>query len=1016
MNPHDYAELHCISNFTFLRGASHPDELVAQAAELGYRALAITDECSMSGVVRAHIAAKEHGLKLIIGSELRLTDGTCLVALAMDNNGYGNLCELITLGRRRAKKGTYQLSRDDFPSGLPGCLVLWVPGKQPDHATADWVRDTFTSRAWCAVELHLSKGDRRRLDTLKDMGLPLVAAGDVHMHVRERRPLQDTLTATRLGKPVIEIRGQLYPNAERHLKSRELLARLYPPELLAETIQVAERCSFSLNDIEYEYPKELVPPGHTPTTWLRVLTEEGTKIRWPLGVPDKARHQIEHELKLIAELGYEPFFLTVYDVVKFARSRDILCQGRGSAANSAVCFCLGITELDPSRMNLLFERFVSKERREPPDIDVDFEHQRREEVIQYIYTTYGRDRAAITATLITYQPKSAVRDVAKALGLAQAQTDRLASVYEWWDPREIDPKKIREAGLDPESPVMKLLAELVTGLLGFPRHLSQHVGGFVISHGPLSRLVPIENAAMENRTVIQWDKDDLDNLGLLKVDVLALGALSALHRMQRTANGLRNTNYTLATLPAEDPEVYAMLQKGDSVGTFQVESRAQMVVLPIIRPKQYEDLVVCIALIRPGPIVGGMRNRYIDRRRGLQTFDFPSEAVKEILGWTYGVPVFQEQVMQLAMLAGFTPGESDQLRRAMGAWRRTGDLGPMQPRLLNGLRGLGYPEAWVQEIAQQIKGFAEYGFPLSHSASFALIAYATSWYKCHEPAVFLCEILNSLPMGFYEPAQLCYDARRHGVEIRRVDVNQSGWDCAIEPSGQWHPAVRLGLRRISGLSEEAGRRIAAARPFSDVATLAREAGLNRFDFRCLASAGALESLVGNRHQSYWAAMGVEEPWALGDAPLLEPRPMLARPSEGQDIVGDYASTGLTLRRHPLAVLREHLDRRRVIRAEQLAGAPDGMPVRVAGLVTHRQRPGSAKGATFVTLEDETGLANVIVWKNLGEKQRRQLLRARLLAVNGQVQRDGDVVQVLARSLEDYTPLLGRLRTESRDFR
>ena len=1012
----DYAELHCISNFTFLRGASHPDELVARAKELGYQALAITDECSMSGVVRAHTAAKEHGLKLIIGSELRLTDGTHLVALVMDANGYGNLCELITLGRRRAEKGTYQLHREDFATGLPGCLLLWVPGKRVEQATADWVRETFPTTAWCAVELHLAKGDRQRLAKLKKVGLPLVASGDIHMHTPERRPLQDTVTAIRLNKSVIDSFAQLYPNAERHLRPRDRLARIYPLELLAETIKIAERCTFSMAEIKYEYPEELVPPGHTPTTWLRVLTEEGIKTRWPGGVPEKARLQIERELTLIAELAYEPFFLTVHDVVRYARSQDILCQGRGSAANSAVCFCLGITELDPARMNLLFERFVSKERQEPPDIDVDFEHQRREEVIQYIYRTYTRERAAITATLITYQPRSAVRDVAKALGLAQAQADRLASVYQWWDPNEIDPDKIREAGLDPKSPMMQLLAELVTALLGFPRHLSQHVGGFVMSRGPLSRLVPIENATMEDRTVIQWDKDDLDALGLLKVDVLALGSLSALHRMQKTANKLRGTDYTLATLPAECPQVYGMLQKADSVGTFQVESRAQMVVLPIIKPRQYEDLVVCIALIRPGPIVGGMRNHYIARRRGREQFEFPSDAVKEILGWTYGVPIFQEQIMQLAMIAGFTAGEADKLRRSLGAWRRTGDLGVMGPRLLNGLIAKGYPEVWVQEIADQIKGFAEYGFPMSHAAMFALIAYGTSWYKCHEPAVFLCETLNSLPMGFYEPAQLVYDARRHGVEIRNVDVNHSDWDCTIEPSGKWQPAVRQGLRRVSGLSEEIGRRIEAARPFKDVASLARAAGLDRYDFRCLAAAGALESLSGNRHQSYWAAMGVEQPWTLGDAPLLEPQPLLAKPTEGQDIVADYASIGLTLKRHPLAVLREQLNRRRVTSAESLAGAPDETRVRVAGLVTHRQRPGSAKGATFITLEDETGLINIIVWKDLGERQRRQMLKSQLLAVTGEVQRDGDVVQVLARSLEDFTPLLGRLSAQSRNFR
>jgi error-prone DNA polymerase len=683
----EYAELHCLTNYSFLRGASHPAELVERAAALGYKAIAITDECSMSGVVRAHIAVKEFPIQLIIGSELKLEDGTHLVALAQDADGYGNLCELITKGRRNAEKGSYRLARGDFSHGLPGCLVLWIPGKTVDIDAATWVRDTFPDRTWGAVELHLNGEDQKHLTRMRQVGLPLVAAGDVHMHTRERRKLQDAMTAIRLCKTVLEARGSLFPNAERHLRPRERLARLYPPELLAETVRIANLCRFSLTDIDYQYPKELVPVGHTATTWLRVLTKEGEKKRWPGGVPPKAKKQIEHELVLIEELKYEPYFLTVHDVVKFAQDQGILCQGRGSAANSAVCFCLGITELDPARMNLLFERFVSKERHEPPDIDVDFEHQRREEVIQYIYSKYGRDRAALTATLITYQPRSAVRDVAKALGMGQNQADRLAGVYEWWDPREVDPKKIREAGLDPDSRMMRLLSELVTELLGFPRHLSQHVGGFVMSHGPLCRLVPIENAAMEDRTVLQWDKDDLDALGLLKVDVLALGMLSALRWMLKLVNQRRGSNRTLATIPAEDPQVYQMTAKADTIGVFQIESRAQMVVLPAIKPREYYDLVVCIALIRPGPIVGGMRNHYVARRRGLEAFNYPSDVVKEVLGRTYGVPVFQEQVMQLAVVAaGFTPGEADQLRRAMGAWRRTGKLGPLEPKLLKGLR------------------------------------------------------------------------------------------------------------------------------------------------------------------------------------------------------------------------------------------------------------------------------------------------------------------------------------------
>lgn len=1011
-----YAELHCISNFTFLRGASHPAELVIHAAELGYKAIAITDECSMSGVVRAHTAAKDLDIKLIIGSELRLVDGTHLVALAMDANGYGNLCELITTGRRRAEKGSYELRREDFASGLLGCLLLWVPNKKATQDTADWVRDTFPGRAWCAVELLLSKGDRQHLARCRTFGLPLVAAGDVHMHIRERRQLQDTVTAIRLCKPISECLGDLYPNSERHLRRRDVLGAIYPPELLAETLKVAEQCTFSLDEISYQYPKELVPEGHTPTTWIRVLTEEGALRRWPGGVPDKVKAQIEHELKLIAELRYEPYFLTVYDVVKFAKSQDILCQGRGSAANSTVCFCLGITEVDPNHMSLLFERFVSKERHEPPDIDVDFEHQRREEVIQYIYRTYSRERTAITATLITYRARSAVRDVAKALGLSEADAGRLADMYQWWDRSEVNAEKVRAAGLDPRSPVVQLLSELVGTIVGFPRHLSQHVGGFVISHTPLSRLVPIENATMEGRTVIQWDKDDLDALGLLKVDVLALGMLSALRWMLKLVNEERGTNLTLATIPPNDKDVYLMIQKADTAGTFQIESRAQMAMLPILRPEVWYDLVIIIALIRPGPIQGDMVHPYLRRRNGEESVVYPSEAVKKVLERTLGVPIFQEQVMQLAVVAaGFTPGEADQLRRAMAAWRRTGNLGPFEAKLVNGMRAHGYSDEFAQQIYKQIKGFGEYGFPESHSASFALLAYASAWMKYHEPAAFLCALLNSQPMGFYAVAQLVWDARRHGVEIRPVDVNRSEWDCSLEPAGV-QPAVRLGLRMVNGLREETGKAIAAAKPFRDTTDLARRAAVDRFNFSCLAAAGALAKLAGNRHQSYWAALGVEEPWALGDLSPMEAQPLLAKPTEGQDIVADYASLGLTLGRHPLTLLRDQLTKRRVVTAERLWGVPDDSTIKVAGLVTQRQRPESAKGVTFVTLEDETGFVNAVVWQDLGERYRKPLLRSKLMGITGKVQREGDVIHIVARSLEDYSALLGRLRTESRDFR
>ena len=766
-----YAELHCLSNFTFLRGASHPEELVKRAAALGYRALALTDECSLAGVVRAHVAAKDVGLPLVIGSEIRLQDGPSLVLLATGREGYGNLSQLITCGRRRTKKGGYSLCRNDLEGGLPGCLVLLAPDGRYDAEHARFVAERFAGRAWIAAELLQGPDDRARLAGLRELGkvsgLPLVAAGDVHMHVRSRKALQDTLTAIRLRTTVRACGHALYPNAERHLRLLSRLARIYPPELLEETVRVAERCKFSLDELRYEYPEELVPTGETPASHLRKLTEKGLGWRFTNGVPEEIRKLIDHELALIAELKYEPFFLTVYDVVEFARAKKILCQGRGSAANSAVCYALGITEIDPARMNGLFERFVSKERHEPPDIDVDFEHDRREEVIQYVYGKYGRDRAAIAATLITYRPKSALRDVGKALGLDLDQVDRLAKNLAWWDDRSSLPQRILEVGLDPASPIIQRTIKLALALLGFPRHLSQHVGGFVISRGPLERLVPIENAAMKDRSVIEWDKDDLDALGLLKVDVLALGMLSAIRRSLDLIGAWRGKPFTVADIPAEDPMVYEMIRHADTIGVFQIESRAQMSMLPRLKPKDFYDLVIEIAIVRPGPIQGDMVHPYLRRRDGIEPVEYPSDAVKSVLKRTLGVPIFQEQVMQLAVVAaGFTPGKADQLRRSMASWRRNGDIERFREPLINGMLERHYTREFAERIYGQILGFGEYGFPESHSASFALIAYSSAWIKRYHPAAFLAALLNSQPMGFYTPSQLVQDARRHGVEVR----------------------------------------------------------------------------------------------------------------------------------------------------------------------------------------------------------------------------------------------------------
>ena len=1022
-----YAELHALSNFTFLRGASHPEELVKTAASLGYDALAITDECSMSGIVRAHSAAKEFGLKkLIIGAELRLRSGRKLVALAQNRNGYTALCKVITSARRAAEKGDYELTRLALEDGLPDCLVLWVPDKQFTLDVEDhWIRETFRDRLWIAVELLADGRQREQLAKLREEGrrlkLPLVAAGDVHMHCRARRILQDAVTAIRHGTTIDNAGFSLYPNGERHLRALEVLQHTYPADLLDETVRIADTIDFSLDELHYEYPNEIVPDGETPATYLRRLTEAGMQRRWPEGVPRKVTDLIEHELALIADLRYEPYFLTVYDIVAYARSQGILCQGRGSAANSAVCFCLGITEVDPGRMEMLVERFISKERNEPPDIDVDFEHERREEVIQYIYGKYGRERAALAATVITYRPRSALRDVGKVLGLSDLQVGRLSRSMQWWDGHKVDDSRILEAGLSPDSPVIRRLLYLVSELIGFPRHLSQHVGGFVISDAPLYELVPVENAAMPDRTVIQWEKNDLEDLGLLKVDVLGLGMLTAIRRSFDLIRQFDGREYTLATVPAEDPQVYDMICAGETMGVFQIESRAQMTMLPRLRPRCYYDLVIEVAIIRPGPIQGDMVHPYLRRRNGEEAVEYPSEEVKGVLQRTLGIPIFQEQVMQLAVVAaGFTPGEADRLRRAMAAWKRRGGLGHFEEKLVNGMRERGYDEAFACQIFQQILGFGEYGFPESHSASFALLVYVSSWLKCHEPAAFTCALLNSQPMGFYSASQLVQDTQRNGVTVRPVDINHSAWDCSLEVADTGAAVLRLGLRMVKGLSADAGQRIVAERSqgaYREVQALLERARLDRRQLGVLASSGALRSLSGDRHRARWAVAGAEKPMPLFPSMArYEPAPLLETPTEGQNIVADYRSTGLTLERHPMCLLRRHLDRYRYVQATSLPTLGNGHSVNVAGLVITKQRPGTASGVTFVTLEDETGQINLVLWKQVAEQYRAALLNARLLGVVGELQIEGQVIHVIAKRLFDHSALLGDLSVQSRDFR
>ncbi len=1022
-----YAELHALSNFTFLRGASHPEELVETAAALGYEALAITDECSMSGIVRAHAAAKEAGLKkLIVGSELHLRSGRKLVVLVQNKGGYSALCQLISTARRAAPKGSYELTRLDFESGLPGCLVLWVPDKDLTLDVEDhWIRETFRDRLWIAVELMTDGRQREQLERLREEGrrlkLPLVASGDVHMHIRARRILQDAVTAIRLRTTVDKAGFALYSNGERHLRSLAVLARAYPADLLDESVRIADTLHFSLDELRYEYPNELVPDEETAGSYLRKLTEKGMRRRWPGGTPAKVIALVEHELELIADLEYESYFLTVEDIVAFARSKNILCQGRGSAANSAVCFCLGITEVDPGRMEVLVERFISKERNEPPDIDVDFEHERREEVIQYIYGKYGRERAALAATVITYRPRSALRDVGKILGLSDLQISRLSRSMQWWDGRTVDDSRILEAGLNPDSPIIRRLLYLVREIIGFPRHLSQHVGGFVISNAPLYELVPIENATMPERTVIQWEKSDLEDMGLLKVDVLGLGMLTAIRRSFDLIRDFDGRDYTLASVPAEDPLVYDMICAGDTMGVFQIESRAQMAMLPRLKPRCYYDLVIEVAIIRPGPIQGDMVHPYLRRRNGEEAVDYPSEEVKGVLQRTLGVPIFQEQVMQLAVVAaGFTPGEADRLRRAMAAWKRRGGLGPFEDKLINGMRERGYAEDFARQIFRQIEGFGEYGFPESHSASFALLVYVSCWLKCHTPAAFTCALLNSQPMGFYSASQLVQDVRRHGVEVRAVDVNSSHWDCSLELAEDGAAVLRLGLRMVKGLSEEAGQRIVAERDngqYEKVQNLLERAQLDRRELGVLATSGALRVLSGDRHKARWAVAGAEKPLPLfRSIERYEAAALLKKPTEGQNVVADYQSTGLTLERHPMCLLRRHLDRYQYVAAGRLPTMSNGQSTNVAGLVITKQRPGTASGVTFVTLEDESGHVNLIVWKKIAEEFRSVLLNARLLGVAGELQIEGRVIHVIARQLFDHTEMLGELSVRSRDFR
>lgn len=993
-----YVELFCQSNFSFLQGASHPQELIQTAHHLGYSALAITDECSLSGVVRAYrelenLQADGSELKLICGSFFRLEEGQQLVLLAPDKSAYSELCQLISTSRLRAKKGQYQTHLQDLLQLCRKTIAIWLPHSAPLNIP-EKLKQHFNGRLYIALSNHLLPQQNRRNCGLMEFArreqLPLVATNAVLMHSRSRKPLQDVLNANYHHCTLEQLGYRMEQNAERHLRSLEEIEALYPREAIENTTAIAEHCHFSLGELRYQYPSEVLPTNKTPSGHLRELVENGQRIRWPRGPSRKITGQIEKELALIAELQYEHYFLTIHDIVRYARSQHILCQGRGSAANSVVCYCLLITEVDPEKIELLFERFISRERNEPPDIDVDFEHERREEIIQYVYGKYGRHRAGLAAAKITYRFKSALRDIGKALGIGAGTIGQLLAERAWWDKMEDFPQQMQKVGIDPHSTIGRALPQLLQQIHGFPRHLSQHVGGFVITEQPLHNLVPIENAAMEGRTIVQWDKEDIEDLKLMKVDILALGMLTAL-RKSLDYMALYGPRLRLQDIPREDPAVYEMICRADTVGVFQIESRAQISMLPRLRPKKFHELVIEIAIVRPGPIQGDMVHPYLRRKHGEEAVSYPHENLKPVLERTRGVPIFQEQVIQLSMVAaGFSGGEADELRRAMASWGKNGDLYRFRHKLIRGMRANGYSADFAERLFSQMKGFGAYGFPESHSASFALLAYFSAWIKHHHPAAFYCGLLNSQPMGFYAPAQLIYDAQRHKVKVLPIDILHSHWHHSLEigtplpPAAEEQreaPALRLGMRLVQGLDEQSATTITRQREkhrFTSLPQFRRLTQLRKDQTTALASANAFHSLSENRYLDTWLSLHseVEETAASAHSPGN---------SAEDNTYSDYLSTGLTLREHPIALLRRRDCFRNHTPARQLARYKNGQRASILGLVTCRQRPGSASGVVFLTVEDETGVVNVVLWEKVQQRYRAEIKRGNILEIVGAVQ-------------------------------